>query len=180
MDIFQSALPNLALMLGYTYRFLFQYYGWVLFVLGILYVLWYSYIREIQHQYVHSHKYIFFHIRVPKDNLISTLAVETIFSQLHSLHVAKTFAEKYVEGHIQLWYSMEIVSLGGKMSFIIRLPERSRHVTEAAIYAHYPKAEITEVEDYMKNFTYDPEDPNCPYEIFGTEWKLSENDVIPI
>lgn len=180
MEAIKNALPDLMVIFRIAYLFIFQYYGWTLFVIGMMYLLWKSYLLEIQHQYVHANKNIFFQIKVPKDNLVSTLAVETIFSQLHSLHVAKTFAEKYVEGHIQLWYSLELVSMGGKVSFIIRLPERTRHVVESAIYAHYPQAEITEVADYMENFSYDPEDPNCPYEIFGTEWKLSQDQVIPI
>lgn len=180
MEAFKSAIPDLIIMFRLAYRFIFEYYGWVIFVIGALYLLWKTYLLEIQHQYVRSNPNIFFQIRVPKDNLASTLAVETIFAQLHSLHVAKTFAEKYVEGHIQLWYSLEIISMGGKISFVIRLPQRMRHVVESAFYAHYPQAEITEVNDYMENFNYDPDDPNCPYEIFGTEWKLSQDDVIPI
>ena len=180
MGNFSSIFPDFQVMLGYTYRFLFTYYGWVVFVFGIMYMLWRSYLMEIQHQYVHTNKFIFFQIKVPKDNMVSTLAVETIFAQLHSLHVGKTFTEKFVEGHVQLWYSLEIISMGGKVSFIVQLPERMRHVVESAIYAHYPQAEITEVNDYMENFTYDPEDKDGPYEIFGTEWKLNDSEVIPI
>jgi len=180
MDILQSTFPDFFAIFGYTYRFIFEFYGWVIFLIGIMYILWRTYILEIQHQYVHSNPVTYLHIRVPKDNLTSTLAVETIFAQLHSLHVAKTFAEKYVEGHIQLWYCLEIISMGGKVSFIIRAPQRTKSNVEAAIYAHYPQAEITEVEDYMQNFHYDPEDPNEPNEIFGTEWKLVQEDVLPI
>ena len=180
MEILKTAFPDLLVMFRLAYRFIFEYYGWVVFAIGMLYMLWKAYILEIQHQYVHSNKFIFFQIRVPKDNLVSTLAVESIFAQLHSLQVTKTFAEKYVEGHIQLWYSLEIISMGGKVSFVIRLPEKMRHVVEAAFYAHYPQAEITEVSDYMENFNYDPDDPNCPYEVFGTEWRLSEDEVVPI
>ena len=166
MGNFNSIFPDFQIMLGYTYRFIFVYYGWAVFVIGIMYMLWRSYLMEIQHQYVHTNKFIFFQIKVPKDNLVSTLAVETIFAQLHSLHVGKTFTEKYIEGHVQLWYSLEIISMGGKVSFIIQLPERMRHVVESAFYAHYPQAEITEVSDYMENFTY-------PHEFFGVQILIS-------
>lgn len=180
MEILQNTFPDLFLMFQSAYRFIFVYYGWVVFVIGIMYMLWRTYILEIQHQYVKSNNYFFYSIRVPKDNLVSTLAVETIFAQLHTLHVAKTFAEKFVEGHIQLWYSLEIISMGGKVSFIVRVPEKVKHAFESAIYSHYPQAEITEVKDYLENFNYDPNDPNCPVDIFGTEWKLANDEVIPI
>lgn len=94
--------------------------------------------------------------------------------------MAKTFAEKYVEGQIsQLWYSFEIISLGGKVSFIIRVPERMRHNAEAAVYSQYPTAEIAEVEDYMRHFKYDPE-KTPDVDLFGTEWKMDQSYVIPI
>ncbi len=150
-----------------------------MFVLMTAYILWRVYLHEIQHQYIYSQDWMFLSIRVPKDNLLSTLAVENIFAQLHSLHVNKTFAERFVEGHIQLWYSLEIISMGGKVSFTIRLPRRMRNVVESAFYAQYPQAEITEISDYLENFHYDADNP-ADFEIWGTEWKLSESDVIPI
>ena len=189
MEIFNSALPQFAPIVNIAYDFFlhglpFKYgwifSGWIYFILGIVYLLWKAYILEIQHQFVHGNNFVFYKIRVPKDNLVSTLAVETIFSQLHALQVNKTFAEKYVEGHIQLYYSLEIVSLGGQISFIIRVPDKIKTNFEAAIYAHDPQAEIQEVSDYLENVQYDPLDPNCPIEIFGTEWKLVSDDVIPL
>ncbi len=189
MDIFNSTLPEFGPIFKIAYDFFlhglpFQYgwifSGWVYFILGAVYILFKTYLLEIQHQYVHSNDFTFYKIRVPKDNLTSTLAVETIFSQLHSLQVNKTFAEKFVEGHIQLWYSLEIVSLGGQISFIVRVPDKIKTNFEAAIYAHYPQAELQEVADYLENVVYEPTDPNCPIEIFGTEWKLVSDDVIPI
>ena len=154
--------------------------GWVLFVIGMVYMLYRLYRVEISHQFVHSQEWIFLNIKVPKDNTVSTLAVESIFSQMHALFAGLTFAQTYIEGRIQLWYSLELVSMGGKISYIIRCPKGVRHVLEAAFYAHYPSAEITEVEDYMKNLHYDPDDTVCEMDIFGTEWKLDQDYVIPL
>ncbi len=153
--------------------------GWVLFAIMIVYLLWRSYLHEIQHQYVHSQEWIFLNIKVPKENLVSTLAVETIFTQMHALHSAKTFADRFVEGQIQLWYSLEVVSLGGKVSLIMRIPKKVKELVEAAFYSQYPQAEIDECDDYLSNFNYDPNNPG-EYEIWGTEWKLLESDVIPL
>ncbi len=137
------------------------------------------YRKEIEHQYVHGIEWIFFNIKVPKDNLTSTLAVENIFAQLHSLHSGLTFAQIYVEGRVQLWYSLELVSMGGKISFIIRLPKQTKDLVQASFYAQYPNAEITEVADYMENIQFDP-DTTTDFDIWGTEWKLEENFTLPL
>jgi hypothetical protein len=178
MHVLSSLFPNFLEVLKITYLFTIKG-GWVLYVIAMIPILWRMYYLEIEHQYVHSQEWVFLSFRVPKENMVSTMAVETIFSQMHALHVGKTFPEKYIEGQIQLWYSLEIISMGGKISFIMRIPERMRDTVESAFYAHYPQAEISEVDDYMKNFEYDPEKPG-DYDIFGTEWLLVENDVIPI
>ncbi len=152
--------------------------GWIVVVLLILRILYLMYRGEVEHQYIHSQEWVFLNIRVPKENLVSTLAVESIFSQMHALHAGLTFAQIYVEGRGQLWYSLEIVSFGGKISFIIRTPKNQTELVKAAFYAQYPTAEISEVSDYMENIEYDPE--KSDFDIWGTEWKLTEPFAIPI
>lgn len=158
--------------------FIFSHGGWVVFVMAVVYMLYKSYLGEIQHQFVHSQEWVFLSIKVPRDNIVSTLAVESIFSQMHALHSSLTFPQKYIEGRDQLWFSLEIVSMGGKISFVIRTPKKARDLVEAAIYAQYPTAELTEIDDYMENIHYDPE--TSEFDLWGSEWKLVEDDVIPI
>ncbi len=177
MDIFQGIFPNVGDLLRTTASF-FLYGGWVLVVLVTVRILFWLYMGEIQHQFIHSQEWIFLNIKVPKENLVSTLAVESIFAQMHALHTGITFAQKYVEGKDQLWYSLEIISMGGKISFLIMCPKKTRDLVEAAFYAQYPTAEITQVEDYMENINYDPE--TSSFDIWGCEYKLLADDVIPI
>ncbi len=171
--------PNFSNIFHGAYQFIVVYYGWVFFLLGFIYMLWRLYYVEIEHQYIHSQQWIFLQIKVPRENRISTLAVENIFSQLHALQVGKTFPEKYIEGQIQLWYSLELISMGGKISFIMRIPAHTRDLVESAFYAYYPQAEISEVNDYMENFHYNAYNPG-DLEIFGSEWRLTDNEVIPL
>lgn len=158
--------------------YIFVHGGWFFLLVLILYMLYYLYKKEIEHQFVHSQEWVFLNVRGPKENLTSTLAVEQIFHQLHVLHVGLTFAQKYIEGMMQLWYSFEIVSLGGKVSMIIRVPKARKEFVKAAIYAEYPTAEIDEVDDYMKDIEYDPE--TSDFDLFGTEFKIAEKTYIPI
>ncbi len=177
MEFISQSLSGFTEIFGIFWS-VFKYGGWLLFVWAVLYILYKMYRGEIEHQFVHSQEWVFLNIKVPKENTTSTLAVESIFGQMHALHSSLTFAHKYVEGKTQLWYSLEIVSLGGKISFIIRAPKKMRELVEASFYAQYSNAEITEVEDYMANIEYDPD--TSPFDIWGCEWKLLEDQVIPI
>lgn len=174
MDIISGLLPNPLEILKLTGTLL------VFFVIAaIVYILFVLYRKETEHQFVHSINWVYLNIKVPKENLVSSLAVESIFSQMHALHSALTFANIYVEGKIQQWYSLELISMGGKISFIIRVPKTARNLVESSFYAHYPDAEITEIDDYMENFDFDPENPK-DIDIWGTEFKLVEDFVFPI
>jgi len=175
----EGIFPNLLDILKISALFISKG-GWVLFLGGMIYILYKMYRKEIEHQFVHSQSWVFLNIKVPKDNMTSTLAVEAVFSQMHALFASLTFPQVYMEGRTQLWYSLELVSMGGKISFILRAPINMRGVVEASIYARYPDAEITEVADYMENFHYDSDDENRDYEIWGTEWKLAQDFAVPI
>ena len=66
----------------------------------------------------------------------------------------------------------------GYIQFLIRTEEEYRDLLEAAIYAQYPEAEITEVEDYVGNIPH--KYPDDKYEIFGFEFILEAANVYPI
>jgi hypothetical protein len=159
--------------------FLFSSGGWLLFVaaaiysLGVLWVLW------RQDQYIATIKWVMLSIDIPKENEQTFLAMEQIFAQMHAIHTTKTFGERYFGGEVLLWVVFEIVSFGGKLKYLLRVPERFRNLAESAIYAQYPQAEVKEVEDYMTNVpAYDSE--RSYYDVFGTEFKLKKEDAWPI
>lgn len=180
MEVISNLVPNVLQVFHYAFLFVTKYYGWVLFLWGFIFMMWVEYLEEIQGQFVGSTEFIFLKILVPKENKTSTMAVEAIFSQMHALHKSHTFMQKYMEGQVQLWYSLEIVSLGGNVSFLVRVPKKSRSLVESAFYAQYPTAVIAEVEDYMQNFNINPFDEKEVYDIFGTEFKMVNDSVIPL
>ena len=155
--------------------------GWILIVFVFFYLGFLLYTDEIKSQFVGSQEWVYLSIRVPRENLTSTLAVEQIYSQMHALHTNLTLFHKYIEGRVQLWYSLELVSLGGNISYIIRAPKKLRDLVEAAFYAQYPLVEITEVADYLANIDPDHYEPEtADFDIFGTEFKLINDETIPI
>jgi len=177
MDTINNIFGGTNDIFGITWIFFIKG-GWVLLVLTFIFMLYQTYRYEITHQWVAEQEWIFLTIRVPKENLASTLAIENIYSQIHALHTSLSFTQRVIEGRIQLWFSLEIISLGGQVSMVIMCPKKSRDLVEAAFYAQYPQSEIVEVEDYMKHITYDPD--TSDFELWGSDFKLLEDDVIPI
>ncbi len=130
-------------------------------------------------KYLNSIKYLFLEIRIDELNEKSPLAMEQMFAALHAIHQNFSWGES-LNGRSVLSFSCEIVSLGGKVSYIIRIPERYRNLLESAVFAQYPKAEITEVEDYLKNLPhhYDPE--TAEFDFWGTQWNKKNDNAFPI
>ena len=174
---YNGVVSAVGLVPGYLWWF-FGHGGWLIFVGLTLWVLFQQYLEEIQDQYVKSMEWVFLNIRVPRTNELSTLAVEQAFAQMHAILTKATFAQKYVEGQIQAWYSLEMVSLGGKISFIVRAPKKHKDLVESALYAQYPGAEITEVADYVEKLDYEAETSSI--DLWGTELMLVEDAGLPI
>lgn len=117
-------------------------------------------------------------VDVPPLFIQSPKAVEQIFAHLSGAKVSVRLAEKYWIGKRQKNFSFEIVSIEGYIQFLVRTENEYRDLVEAAVYAQYPEAEITEVEDYVDMIpqTY----PSETHHMFGVEFELAEADAYPI
>lgn len=159
---------------------------WYLFLHGgflvVLFVLWEGgkglWLHERQHRFGHTLTSVLLCINVPKDNTQSPKAVENIFSQLAGAHKTDNFIDKWWKGKFQESFSFEIVSTGGYIQFFVRTVTSYRDLVEAAFYAQYPAAEISEVEDYT-NFAPD-HFPNEEYNLWGTEMILANKQYYPL
>lgn len=157
---------------------LFYYVGWIpiaiAFVWGVIQV-WLRYIRLA---YGASEKTVLLAVDIPRGNAQTPRAVENIFSYLAGAHTSPDLYEKWWLGHWQLFFSFEIVSLEGYIQFLIWTPEKFRYLVDAAIYSQYPDAEITEVNDYTESVPI--KFPDDQYDLYGGEYKLTQNSVYPI
>jgi len=110
---------------------LVQYYGWVMF-LAVLVWLFYH-LRRIANneRVVGAVEWVFLEVKIDELNEKSPLAMEQIFAAMHAIHTNYTFGE-ILAGKSILWMSCEIVSLGGKVSYIFKLPARYRTLFESA------------------------------------------------
>ncbi|MGB0757628.1 MAG: hypothetical protein ACPGO5_04200 [Patescibacteria group bacterium] len=131
-----------------------------------------------QVKYINSVDYVLLAIDIPKENEQSPKAVEGIFTTLSGTYSGPNKKEYYLDGKVQLPFSLEIVSLDGYIQFLIRTPSPFRDLVEGAIFAQYPDAEITEVNDYVNVV---PEKfPDDTYDLWGTELTLFQPDAFPI
>ncbi len=146
---------------------------WVLVI--VTFNVWVSYVQTV---FLKGLKWTLIEIKPPQDVFKSPLAMELVLNSLYAGAQGGDWVTKYWKGEVSLWYSLEIVSIDGKVRFFIRLPQKFKKMVEAQIYAQYPQAEISEVEDYTENV---PEyKKGGDISLWGTNFILSKDDVYPI
>jgi hypothetical protein len=101
-----------------------------------------------------------------------------MFAFLAGAHSSASFLEKWWEGKTQDAITCEIVSIEGRIQYLIHGPRKQRDLMEAAIYSQYPDAEIQEVEDYTHHAPLDF--PNDTYDAFTLEMTPVKNSVYPL
>lgn len=154
-------------------------FGWLLFLGALVYMLWWLKRDKNRNQWILTIKWVFLEVKVDELNEKSPLAMEQVFAALHAIHQNFTWGEDFAGVQV-LYVSCEIVSIGGRVSYIFKIPERYRNLLESAIFAQYSKAEITEVEDYLKNLPilYDPK--TAEFDFFGTQLNKKKESAYPI
>lgn len=125
-----------------------------------------------------KHKYIILEIRMPKENIKPTRAMELVFTGLWQIWAPPNWIEKWWDGEDVLSYSFEIAAIDGVPHFLIRCHKSARGLIETHIYSQFPEAEIFQVEDYTKKVPQDL--PNKDWFFWGTDYKFTRKDYYPI
>lgn len=150
---------------------------WAPLLLALL--SWKLWIHYVNINFLSSMKWILLEVRIPKDVYKSPLAMEiALGNALYQTGGTGTWFAKYWEGKLRNWFSLEIVSIEGNVFFFIRTPAQFKNIIEAQIYAQYPKAEVSEVDDYVNNVPIHKNPKE--WSIFGTEFVLTKADPYPI
>jgi len=103
--------------------------------------------------------------------------MELVLNNLQYGYGESNLIEKYWQGGIRPWASLELVSIEGHIHFIVRIPKGGESVFESQVYAHYPDVEIFEVPDYTLNVDFTADEK---IKLWGTEFKLEKPDPYPI
>ncbi len=157
---------------------IFSIVGWTAMALVFFYMgseLWREYRGK---KYKKKWRWVLLAVDVPAMFIQTPKAVEQIFAHLSGAKVSPNIGQKYWLGKKQKSFSFEIISIEGYIQFLIRTEAEFRDLVEAAVYAQYTEAEITEVEDYVDNI---PDHyPHPDYDMFAVEFALHEPDAFPI
>ncbi|PIR78220.1 MAG: hypothetical protein COU28_02830 [Candidatus Magasanikbacteria bacterium CG10_big_fil_rev_8_21_14_0_10_36_16] len=158
---------------------LFAIFGWIVFVWLLAFAIVNFYADHMQDtKNTSKWKYMVLAIDIPPENVQTPLAVEQMFAHLAGAFSKPDLRDKFREGYKQRGFSLEIVSIEGYIQFIIRTEEKFRDLVETSVYAQYPDAELTEVEDYVTSVpqTY----PNNEYDVWVGDFTLSEDSAYPL
>ncbi|MBI4142958.1 hypothetical protein HY480_03735 [Candidatus Uhrbacteria bacterium] len=159
--------------------FLMSHGGWIVFLFFFIWMAKLIWINHIQMNYIKEKmKPVLLAIDVPKLSVQTPKGVENIFAHLAGGHGSHNRREKYWHGNVQEWFSLEIVSIEGYIQFLVWTWSKYRDLIETAIYAQYPDAQITEVQDYTPAVpsTY----PDKEWDLFGTEFVAVKPPAYPI
>jgi hypothetical protein len=138
----------------------------------IAFSLWHHYRQE---RFIMGIKWVLLEINVPRDVIKTPASMELIFSNAFYHKSVKGFWEEYMIGAPWLWFSLEIVSIDGRVHFYVRTPSRIRDLVETQIYAQYPQAKVVEVEDYVWNVPQYKKDGD--WNVWGCEFTKLKHDV---
>lgn len=131
-----------------------------------------------QEKYAAHRKYVLLDVRVPQTAIQTPKGMDTFFTNLAGARSSITWREKWLLGKEQAVFSFELASNSGNIQFLIRAVDSYRDLVEADVYAQYPEAQITEVEDYADKIPQ--KYPDDEWEAFGAEMILKNKSYLPI
>ncbi len=157
---------------------LLTWFGWIPLAITVVWGLILVWKNHRQNLFTKTLTHVLLAVDVPAATEQTPKAVESLFASLASVYSNLIWKETWIIGKLQPTFSFEIVSTEGYVQFYIRTQAKYRDAVEAGIYAHYPDAEISEVEDYTNGFPL--RFPNETHEMWGAELNLKEDQIFPI
>ena len=147
---------------------------WICFVLP--YAWWKNWVWYVRTRYFSKKPSVLIEIKMPHEVHKSPSAMEHVLSELWYTSGQTTVVDRYWEGSMRPWSSLEMCSFGGSVHFYVWCYADMRPLIELNLFAQYPEIEIEEVEDYAKKFVYDP----SIMDVFGNHMIYQEDPVLPI
>ncbi len=141
---------------------------------------WRFWMMYINQRYLNktNDEYIMLEIKLPREIFKSPYATEVAISSLLQSGGYGSWHQKYFQGNLPLYSSLEIASLEGVIHFYVRTQDKFRSLVESNFYAQYPGIEIVEAEDYTKlvRYTHLSKDVGCWGEVYGLDAKWTPKD----
>jgi len=166
--IFQYLVPELLYYLSYWSPI------WVPVV--VAYAAWKIWIRYTRAKFLSGLENILLEIKLPRETIKSPLAMELFLNSLHQTGGEANWYDTYIKGKARAVFSLEIVSIEGKVHFYIYTRKVLRSWVESNLYSQFPNVGIVEVPDYTASFKYQKD----KISLWGCDFKPIESDVYPI
>lgn len=123
-------------------------------------------------------KSVILEVRIPQNMEKPIRAMENVIIGFWPLYGVLGWYDKWWKGKSEAGFSLEIISLEGSPHFLVRCPAGDKDLFESSIYAEYPEAEISEVEDYTTKVP--PDAPNERWDVWGTDFTIPGTDLYPL
>lgn len=137
---------------------------------------WGMWTRYVKTEWIRKQDKVLLEIKLPQETIKSPLAMELALLGLYQTGGEGTPIDRYWEGKVRPWFSLELVSIDGEIHFYIWTLKSQRAVVEANIYAQYPGVEIHQAEDYTEKVFFDP----AKFDIMGCRFEATGPDPLPI
>lgn len=125
---------------------------WFLIFFPIYFIAHGTWFAWRQRVFEHGFKWDLVEMRIPREILKSARGMDQVLQAIAALrNTPGNLQEKYWDGEIPMWTTLEMVSFGGEIHFYIRMNRKIRSLIEAAFYAFYPDIELVDIppeEDY--------------------------------
>ena len=177
MSLFLEILATIFAVLYVVLRFLISLW-WIYIPLFLGALAWSLWIRYIRNKFIQGIEWVILEIKPPKDIQKTAKAMEQFFAGLHGIAGTPNWWGINMKGMFQRWISLEMISQGGEIHFLIKAPSMYRDLIEAHIYAQYPETEIVLTDDYVYSVPKDIFEED--YDLYGAELMLTKEDAYPI
>lgn len=162
--------------IGLTTFKILLYFGYVFIPVVALVLLWDLYVDYIRAKFFAEQTNILLEIKLPRDVFKSPKAMEFFIAGLYQTVGEKNWFEKYWQGKVRPWFSLEFVSFEGSVHFFVWTRKGIKTMIETNLYSQYPGIEIFEVPDYTLVTSLDPNE-NV---MWASEFELTKPDYFPI
>lgn len=142
------------------------------FLAKIFWTLWMRFVRA---EFYLSLKYAVLEVRLPKEQMKSPLAMEVFLNSIHNTSDGSKYVQLW-KGESRPYYSLEIVSIEGRVKFYIWCEDRRKQGVMNGLYSQFPGIEVHDVEDYTRGTHYDPK----TMKMWAAEFKFLKPDPYPI
>lgn len=174
-ELLQAIGDSFISFLGYTWWF------WLFFVLlGLFRSAWLFWKNEV---FEHTDlKWNLFELKIPREIRKSPKAMEQVLLAIHALrNTHSDFGERYLDGEITRWYTLELVSFGGEVHFYLRYKKSHKPLIQAAFFSYYPDVEVVDTEDYVDRLPANVRELYSQgYDLWGGEMVLAKEAMYPI